>query len=443
MAAYRLGYIILLICGAVFSQVYAGHLSSVIFISLLIMPVISLLITIIQRFAFKLTFDSELQKAERGDNLKFRITALNRFILPCSNILITALMPGTMDKSDARLIFSLCPFQKKNLYLTYGAEFRGEYECTLDKVYFYDYFKLFRLGKKLNITKKILIIPKLYDTDAAELLSVSSDEESQAQISTALGSERSFIRKYADGDDVRRIHWKLSSKQEDYMVWQSAQSRTVENIIICDTSNSVFSSRPRGGNSDIEASEAEQGKALRDFSAKRKNSMRSKKKARAFFGAADRTNALYSDGIMETALAVAFYNTKNDRKSYIAYFDGGENQRTVIPAENAEQIYTAAEIIAKTKTYNGKPDFAEEAKSIFLNNSGKGAVIITHCRDMKIVGLAEELRALSEFALIIVGRPEENVRKYIAGLSGVRFACINPENPMEEIPAAVKKIYKS
>ena len=224
MAAYRLGYILLLICGAVFSQVYAGHLSSVVFLSLLIMPVVSLLITLIQRFTFKLTFDSVLQKAERGDNLKFQITALNRFILPCSNVLITAIMPGTLDKRDARLIFSLCPFQKKNLYLTYGADFRGEYECTLDKVYFYDYFKIFRIGKKLNITKKILIVPKLYDTDAAEPLSVSSDEESQAQVSAAMGSERSFIRKYADGDDVRRIHWKLSSKWDELIVRERAET---------------------------------------------------------------------------------------------------------------------------------------------------------------------------------------------------------------------------
>lgn len=436
MAAYRLGYILLLICGAVFSQVYAGHLSSVVFLSLLIMPVVSLLITLIQRFTFKLTFDSVLQKAERGDNLKFQITALNRFILPCSNVLITAIMPGTLDKRDARLIFSLCPFQKKNLYLTYGADFRGEYECTLDKVYFYDYFKIFRIGKKLNITKKILIVPKLYDTDAAEPLSVSSDEESQAQVSAAMGSERSFIRKYADGDDVRRIHWKLSSKQEDYMVWQSAQSHTVENIVICDTSNVVFASRGQAEN----PAKAEGGGKKRTNSPKRKNRRRN---SVPVFGAAERTNCLYSDGILETALAIAFYNTKNDRKTYIDYFDGAEKQRTVLPAGTLEQIYTAVEITAKTKTYNGKPDFAEEAKSVFLNNSGKGAVLITHCKDMKIARLAEELRALSEFALIIVGRPEENVKRYIENLGGVRFACINPENPSEEIPAAVKKIYKA
>ncbi|MCM1298060.1 MAG: DUF58 domain-containing protein [Firmicutes bacterium] len=440
MAAYRLGYILLLLCGAVFSQVYAGHLSSVVFLSLLIMPVISLLLTLIQRFAFQLSFDGSLQKAERGDNLKFRITVLNRFVIPCSNVLITALMPGTLDKREARLIFSLCPFQKKNLYLTYGAEFRGEYECTLDKVFFYDYFKLFRIGKKLNITKKILIMPKLYDTDAAEPLSVSSDEESQVQLATALGSERSFIRKYADGDDVRKIHWKLSSKQEDYMIWQSAQSHTVENIIICDTGNVI--SIPR---TQEPAEKKENGGSKNRINPpkKKENERRGNKTRPPVFGAADRTNALYSDGILETALAVAFYNIKNDRKTYISYFDGKEKKRTLLPAGSLEQIYTAVEIAAGIKTYSGKPEFADEAKSVFLNNSGKGAVLITHCRDMSIAKLAEELRALSEFALIIVGRPEENVRKYIENLSGVRFAVIDPENPSAEIPAAVKKIYKA
>ncbi len=429
MASYRLAYIILLVCGAVFSQVYAGHLSAVIFISLLIIPIISLIITLIQRFAFKLTFDSALQKAERGDDLKFQLTALNRFILPCSNVLIIASMPGTMDKKTARLIFSLCPFQKKNLYLTYAAEFRGEYEISLDNVYFYDYFKLFKIGKSLGITKKILIVPKLYDTAASQPLSVTSDEESQAQISNSMGTERSFVRKYADGDDVRKIHWKLSSKQEDYMVWQSAKSHTVENIIICDMSRVI----PQ------QEKEAEQAEKK---SPKKKNKDR-EKDLPPVFGAADRANALYSDAIIETALSISFYNAKNDRKTFISYFDGEQKQKTFLSTGTLEQIYNAAIITAKAKTYSGKPDFAETAKDIFLNNSGKGAVIITHCRDMQIARLAEELRALSEFILIIVGNPEKNVKSYIEKLSGVKLACLNPEIPEQEIPSVIERIYKA
>lgn len=431
MASYRIGYIFLLICAIVFSQVYAGHLSSVVLLSLLIMPVISLIITLIQRFTFKLTFDGMMQKAERGDDLKIRITVRNRSFIPFSNILITAIMPDTLDKRDARLIFSLRPFQKKSLYMTYAAEFRGEYEYTLNKVYFYDYFKLFRISKRLNITKKILILPKLYDTNASEPLAVSSDEESQAQISANMGGERSFIRKYTDGDELKKIHWKLSSKQEDYMVWQSAKSHSMENIVICDTSNFISVAHyPGDGLKNVADDKKRKGK-------KKKNP------TPPTFRAADRTNCLYSDGIWEAALAIAFYNAKNDRKTYISYFDGEEKQRIVLPAENAEQIYGAAEISAKAKTYSGKPEFSEEAKNILIDNSGKGVVLITHCKDMRAARLAEELRAYCEFALIIVGNPEENVRKYIEALSGVKFACINPENPSREIPAAIRKIYKA
>lgn len=431
MASHRIGYILLLICGLVFSQVYAGHLSATVLLSLLIMPVISLIITLIQRFTFKLTFDGMMQKAERGDNLKIRITVRNRTFIPFSNILITAVMPGTLDKRDARLIFSLRPFQKKSLYMTYEAEFRGEYEYTLDKVYFYDYFKIFRIGKKINITKKILILPKLYDTNASEPLAVSSDEESQVQISANMGGERSFIRKYADGDELKKIHWKLSSKQEDYMVWQSAKSHIVENVVICDTSNVISGTHSQGDG------------LKKEPDGKKKKGRKKNKAILSTFRAADRTNCLYSDGIWETALAIAFYNAKNDRKTYISYYDGTEKQRILLPAENPEQIFGAVEISAKVKSYSGKPEFAEEAKKILIDNSGKGVVLITHCKDMRAARLAEELRAYCEFSLIIVGNPEENVRRYIEKLSGVRFACINPENPSEEIPAAIKKIYKA
>lgn len=60
------------------------------------------------------------------------------------------------------------------------------------------------------------------------------DDENENQALNSVKGERSFTRKYAEGDDVRNIHWKLSSKQEDYMVWQNAENLSSRAAVLCD-----------------------------------------------------------------------------------------------------------------------------------------------------------------------------------------------------------------
>lgn len=423
MNSYRLVYILLAVCALAFSQVYAGHLSSVVLITVLALPVLSLSIAVIQRFAFKLIFDNKPQSVERGDNLRLQIMAQNRFIFPCSNAFITAEMPSTSSQRSARLIFSMFPLCKKKLFLTYEAKYRGEYELKLKQVFFYDFLKLFKIKKTLNLSKKILVLPKLYDQISTNPFSVSSDEESSVQMRSTNGTERSFIRKYADGDDVRQIHWKLSSKQDEYMVWQPAKSRTVENLIICDMTrkNLLLPKKENIG----------------------KKSKKNPEENLPGFGKAEQENAVLTDAVIEVALAAALYNVKSDRKSFISFYDKAAEKNAVLSAGTLPQIYQASEIAARADSYFGQPDFFDEAKNQFLNNSGKGVLIITHCGDMKTVRLAEHLRAMSEIGIIVVGEPEPKAKIALEALSGISFAAVDPLNLAAEIPAAISKIYKA
>lgn len=397
MAVYRFAYIAALVAAVVFSQSYAGHLSSVVLITIMILPLLSLVFTFIAKLSFSFRFDISEDTVEKNHSLRVRIYIKNHFIFPASTTYIKASMPGFSEKKDARLIFSLSPFQSKNLNLTYTAEYRGEYDITFDTVYFYDYLKIFRLKKKLNLHRKITVTPRIIDIDSGSGFMAVSDEENENQALNSSKGERSFTRKYAEGDDVRNIHWKLSSKQEDYMVWQNAENMSSHAVVLCDLTA---------------------------------------------FGDSEKERALYTDAVLEAGLALSLYNLKNDCNGVLSFYDGAAKLSRNFPIEHLSHLYGAAYIAAVITEYEGEPSFYEECKKHFTDNTRNAAILITPHGDRELVKLAEELAAITDVRILLTGEAEEGVKRYMSTLRNVTVAEIDPSDISAGLNEAVRKLYR-
>lgn len=400
MAVYRFAYAAVLVAAVVFSQAYAGHLSAVLLITVIAVPIVSLILTFIVKTSFTVSFDTRAETIEKNNTLRLRIFIKNNFFFPSSSTYISASMPGLAEKKDARLIFSLSPFQMKNLNLTYTAEYRGEYDISFDTACFYDYLKIFKLKKKLDMHKKVTVTPRIIDVASDSGPLAASDEENERQAINSSRGERSFTRKYAEGDDVRNIHWKLSSKQEDYMVWQNAENLSSRSVIVCDLTAC-------GG----EASEAER--------------------------------AAYTDAVLESALAVALYNLKNDCAVLISFYDFGEQKSEDIPVGHMSHLYRAAYLAATVREYEGEPSFYTECRKHFTDSGSVNgsAVLITHRGSAELAKLAEDLSAVSNVQVLLAGEAEKGVSAYLERLRNVTFACLDPWNVAAELPAAIEKLY--
>lgn len=399
MAAYRFAYLSLLVVAGVFSQAYAGPLSSVIFITLLILPVISFILALTARFAFKLSFDNSPVVIEKGERLKLQVLVKNRFIVPCSCVYITAFMPNLNGSNEARLIFSMGAAQKRLLNLTYDTEFRGEYEFILDKAYFYDIFKVFRFKKKLKLSKRVLITPKIHDIIGGAGRSSETEDESTIQSFDYSGGDRSFVRKYKDGDEIKRIHWKLSSKQEDYMVWQTVKNCLPKIYIVCDLTKPAMD---------------------------------------------EKHGAALTDCILEAALAISLFNIRNDRLSILSYYDCEKAISQRITVSDLNQMYKASEEIARVKSYIGEHGFDEEARKPFMEGDSESVIIlITHRGDNELAKLAEELSRIRSFNLILIGRAEAQADSYIKNLKNIKYVTADTYDFRNEISKAVSKIYGS
>ncbi|MCH5200217.1 MAG: DUF58 domain-containing protein [Oscillospiraceae bacterium] len=391
MATYRIIYGIVLAAALAFSQMYAGHLSSVILITVLVLPCISLIMTVISRFAFKLRFDGKREVLCKGSELYIRIPVSNRFIFPFSSAVIEASMPTNQDNKRAVMVFSLAPLQSRLLKITVPLTYRGEYDFTLERVVFWDMFRIFKIAKKLKLSKKVLVVPRLFEVQGGQTDFTSAEDDTRFVSVNSEAGERSFVRKYTDGDDVRRIHWKLSSKQEDYMVWQNTKGQASEISVLCDMTN---------------------------------------------FGA-DR-----ADAIIEAGLAVCLYNLKSGKVSALYCYDRKLSGTRAMPIHIPEALYAAQEETATLCTYEPEPYFPAWARSVFSEKGGEDSsaavVLITCTVTPDLAKLVEELSAESPVAVLLTGGSEGEHR--LSRLKNVRHAVMNPENIQNEISKAILTI---
>ena len=390
MAVYRIIYGVLAAAAVIFSQAYAGHLSSVLLITVLLLPCISLLMAVVCRAAFKLRFDEKQELLRKGEELYLRITAVNRFIFPCSAAVIAVSLPGKPENKKANMVFSMAPLQKRMLNVTVPNEYRGEYEFSLDRIFFYDILKLFRLSKRLKLKKDILVVPRIFDVQVGQSdFSVTNDDTRFTAVG-AVSGERSYVRKYAEGDDVRRIHWKLSSKQEDYMVWQSTKGQASDIAVLCDMTDA---------------------------------------------------GPVMADAVLEAALAVCLFNLKRGRSSVIFCYDTDMQGTRCIPINSSETLHEAQQLTARLNAYEGKPDFTEQVKSVVLDREKTdAAVLITHSAGSAVAKLAEELSADSSVCVLQIGGSEAG--RFPADMKRIKYAEIDPRNMREEISRAIHTIYR-
>ena len=397
MAACRIAYAALLVAALAFSQTYAGHLSSVFLITVLVLPLVSLIMAVIVRFALKPEFDCSPVIVERGTEVKLQLFVKNRFVFPSSAMFITASMPDVEDQRDAKLIFSLGLLQKKQLNFIYPSNFRGEYRITIEKAYIYDILKLFKLRKTFDMKKYVLVVPKLYNTTGSNEYSLSTNDETEMQTSDFSGGERSFERKYNDGDDIRKIHWKLSSKQEDYMVWQEVKNRFRDAIVFCDVAE--YSDDPV-------------------------------------------KNAQNIDTVLEIGLAACMHNVQQGRDCVFAYYNKEYSRLHCLPVTSRGEFFIAVKTAAGIKGYKGEPKFSEEAKKLFANNENMPqTVLVTSDNSDRLIQLSKDISAISDFSMILAGKTSKEIEESIQALKRVRFAALERDRLDSDISEVLSKIY--
>lgn len=161
-----------------------------------------------------------MNKNERGECY---IEAKNHTIWPISKVKCTVeihhLLTGEVKKQD--VFFSLNSKMTERIYLQIDNQYCGTVKLCMKKATCYDLLSIFSTTIDLQVNTSICMLPETFEIDMLLL------EEKNTQTSTAMiasnqvganSQELISIKEYIPGDNVKQIHWKLSSKLGDLYV---------------------------------------------------------------------------------------------------------------------------------------------------------------------------------------------------------------------------------
>lgn len=218
-------------------------------------PIFSFIVTLVIRLRGKVTVSVDVNRSMlyKGETAAMRIVAENKSILPVPAIKIKLFSPKGLecDKNTSNCVISIPPRSVTVLEINYKAKVWGICSIGAETVFLHDYMNFFRLSMPCeNSVCEIKVFPDIPEIpgdspllrSAVERAKFSDDNEEtkESDGSTNFGGMPGYThREYIDGDPIKRINWKLSSKREKYMIRLDDEVETVQQTIVLDPCGGV------------------------------------------------------------------------------------------------------------------------------------------------------------------------------------------------------------
>jgi len=215
---------------------YGGFLSFTMMYVVLLLPVVSLAALIGNLFSFKISENLNGRIFVKGESAKYELILGNESALTIPYITISMYLEGQVLCSDMKSMqFSMSPFSKKLFIYEMPLNYRGRYSIGVRKIIFRDFLGLFSISHKPLEQKTILVKPRInFMKQKLIPAAMVSEGNVLAGLFESGNDEMVDIRKYVPGDNLRKMHWKLTAKTGNAMVRDMRNELDNDIIMILD-----------------------------------------------------------------------------------------------------------------------------------------------------------------------------------------------------------------
>lgn len=232
-------------------------------------PIFSFLVTLWlhKRKSVSLKLDVNRTMLYKKETVTLRITAANKSFFPVPAVKVFLAVPeGLEPESPAKsFVMSIPPRSETTAEIVYSAKVWGCCTVGTKAAELHDFLDFFRfkipLGENAELLREIKVFPDIPEMAgdapllraAAENAKLADDSEETRETDNAnlfAGMPGYTHREYVEGDPVRRINWKLSSKRDKYMVRLDDEIESIQQNIVLDS---------RGGSDVYENERAVEG----------------------------------------------------------------------------------------------------------------------------------------------------------------------------------------
>lgn len=239
MILTKLLFILLIIICSLFYILYLWNFALVLLVVVIVLPVIMFVTTYITKRLITVEFAVKDKTVLKNTEFPVQLVVTNRSIFP-------------IGKADAKIeyynIFGdkvsafdiYLPIQAKNsqrITFRLSSKFCGIIRIKATKLRIYDPLKIFRFKAADDIQTEVNILPEGHDISGYVNYTDRINEESDIFSEHHAGDDPSEVfdlREYNPGDKLNKIHWKLSSKKDDFIVKEYSMPIDVPCVIFLD-----------------------------------------------------------------------------------------------------------------------------------------------------------------------------------------------------------------
>lgn len=238
----RIFYFFMLAFSVAFHILYQGDLSFVLLMFMLALPFIMLAILIITALMTDVSAYFEQLSAQRGSSSVLKVTVRNRSVFPVTCCIVEIIYKSRIpfDPITAnryRLCAAIGGRASETFVFNISAVHCGTAEIYIKKILLRDYLEIFSIPIKTSASGKSISLPVIYPIQSTVESAPVSTDESTAFSPYKPGDDPSEIfalREYREGDSNNRIHWKLSSRSDDFIVKELSLPVGCKILIVAD-----------------------------------------------------------------------------------------------------------------------------------------------------------------------------------------------------------------
>lgn len=223
MILTKILFLVLIIICVLFYILYLGNFALVLLIVVVTLPLIMYITTNIAKKNITADFAVKDKTVAKNTSFPIQLVVTNNSIFPIGKA--EAHIEYYNIFNDEVSAFDLyLPIQPKNsqrITFQLQSEFCGTIRVTASYLNVFDPLRIFRFRSAQNVSTELLVLPECHDISGIVHYTDRINEDSDVFSEYHPGDDPSEVfdlREYNPGDKLNRIHWKLSSKKDDFIV---------------------------------------------------------------------------------------------------------------------------------------------------------------------------------------------------------------------------------
>ncbi|MCM1133877.1 MAG: DUF58 domain-containing protein [Ruminococcus flavefaciens] len=223
MILMKIFFAVLIIICVIFYIMYLWDFALVLLITVIAVPIIMFIATLIAKKNIRVDFALKSDTALKNENFPVQIKITNNSIFPVGKA--EAYIEYSNLFSPETSVFNLLlPIQARNsqnISFQLNSKYCGIIRIKCACINIYDPLRIFRFRIGRNIDTEVAVMPEGFEISGHICSTDRVNEESNIFSEYKAGDDPSEIfdlRSYNQGDKLNRIHWKLSSKRDEFIV---------------------------------------------------------------------------------------------------------------------------------------------------------------------------------------------------------------------------------